>query len=124
MGVFPLKSHLEAAAKIAEAGFPLDRTYAERLAGTAEELKRFPGARSIFLRPDGRVFGRGENLKQADLAKSYRALGEEGIGWFYGGAFARSVEGWMRENGGILTAADFQNYRVKLREPLRTSYRD
>lgn len=123
-GRFSLKSHLEAAAKLAEEGFALDRTYAERLVGTAEELKRFPGARSIFLRPDGQAWGRGEILKQPDLARSYRAIGENGIGWFYGGPFAQSVEAWMRENGGILTAADFQSYRMKLREPLRTTYRD
>ena len=123
-GRFSLKSHLEAAAKIAEEGFALDRTYADRLVGTVEELKRFPGARSIFLRPDGQPRRLGEILKQPDLAKTYRAIGEDGIGWFYGGAFAQSAEVWMRENGGILTVADFQNYRMKLREPLRTTYRE
>ena len=38
-GRFSLKSHLAAAAKIAEEGFSLDRTYAERLAGTTSAYR-------------------------------------------------------------------------------------
>ena len=122
-GRFSLKTHLEAAARIAESGFALNRSYAERLSATAAELKQFPAAGAIFLRPDGQPWAAGEVLKQPDLARSYRAIAQEGIAWFYGGSFATSVEEWMRQNGGILRAADFQGYRMKLREPLRTTYR-
>ena len=122
-GKFSLKTHLEAAARIAESGFALNRSYAERLSDTAAELKQFPASRATFLRPDGQPWAAGEVLKQPDLARSYRAIAQEGIAWFYGGSFATSVEEWMRQNGGILRAADFQAYRMKLREPLRTTYR-
>jgi len=33
------------------------------------------------------------------------------------------VQAWMSENGGLITAEDFANYRVKLREPVVSAYR-
>jgi gamma-glutamyltranspeptidase / glutathione hydrolase len=116
-GKLTLKEHLENAAKIAEQGFALDGTYATRLAWSVKELKQFGGG--AFLKPDGLPYKRGETLKQPDLARSYRTIAKEGIGWFYGGEFARKV----RTVGGILTRDDFKNYEMKLREPVRTTYR-
>lgn len=115
-GKLGLKEHLENAAKIAEAGFALDATYANRLASSVKDLERFGGA---FLKSDGSPYKQGEILKQPDLARSYRTIGKEGISWFYGGEFARKAE----TIGGLLTAADFKNYEMKIREPIRTTYR-
>ncbi len=114
---------LEPAAKIAEEGFPIDSVFAARLKATADELRGFDTARAIFLKADGSPFTAGEVLKQSDLAASYRALAKEGADWFYRGAFAAKVEAWMKANGGILTAQDFANYHLALREPVRGSYR-
>jgi gamma-glutamyltranspeptidase/glutathione hydrolase len=122
-GKLPLKAHLDSAAKIAEGGFALSRSYAQRLAATADDLSKFPASRSIFLAADGSALRQDDSLKQQDLAASYRAIGERGIEWFYGGAYADAAGQWMRANGGITTAEDFKNYEFKLREPLQTSYR-
>src|SRR5687768_69833 len=46
------------AAQLAESGFAIDVTMAERLAGTRDRLARFPEAAAIFLRPDGTAPGR------------------------------------------------------------------
>ena len=62
-------------------------------------------------------------LKQPDLARSYEAIAAQGTGWFYGGPFAAEAARWMGANGGLLTAADFRDYQLKQREPLRTTYR-
>jgi gamma-glutamyltranspeptidase/glutathione hydrolase len=58
-----------------------------------------------------------------DLAATYDHIAKESPAWFYRGAFAEKTGAWMKENGGRLTAEDFRNYQVKLREPLRSSYR-
>ena len=123
LGKLPLRTHLLAAAKVAEEGFSISRTYAQRLASTAEELKQFEASRVIFLKANGAPFERGDFLRQADLARSYREIGEHGVGWFYGGRFGELTERWMKKNGGITTASDFKSYELKLREPLRTAYR-
>lgn len=110
------------AAKIAEDGFAVSPTYANRLKSAADDLAKFEASRTIFL-PDGKPPKAGDVLKQSDLAKTYRAIAEQGSDWFYRGEFATAAEKWMKANGGIMTAADFKNYRIVLREPVRTTYR-
>lgn len=110
------------AAELAESGFPIDRTLAMRLESTAATLRRFPGAAEIFLDARGEPRTVGETLVQKDLARSYRALAENGPEWFYRGAFAESVGQWMAEHGGLLTEQDFADYRVVRREPVRSRF--
>lgn len=72
---------------------------------------------------DGTPLHEGATLKQPDLARSYRAIAEQGTRWFYEGEFAKSAGAWMKANGGILTEQDFRDYRIELREPVFTEYR-
>ena len=111
------------AAEIAEKGFAIDSGYARKLKDTAKSLRRFDATRAIFFKADGSDFIEGNVLQQPDLAHSYRAIAKDGPDWFYRGSFAQSTAAWMKENGGIITAADFANYALKQREPLITSYR-
>ncbi|HTG45980.1 MAG TPA: gamma-glutamyltransferase [Verrucomicrobiae bacterium] len=111
------------AAELAARGFKLDRSYAGRLAGVANDMKQFASTRAVFLNPVGQPWKAGETLKQPALAASYRALAEQGSDWFYKGAFAAAAGEWMKENGGLITSEDFRNYKLKLRDPLHTTYR-
>ncbi len=111
------------AARLADEGFPIDRSYARRLAESAKGLARYPGTRAVLLKPDGSPYREGEVLRQPDLARTYRAVAEQGVGWFYGGPLARRVGRWMAGNGGILTAKDFAAYRARRREPVVSTYR-
>ena len=52
-----------------------------------------------------------------------RSIAAQKSDWFYRGPFAQAVEQWMKSNGGIMTAEDFRNYRIKLREPILSDYR-
>lgn len=119
-----LKSIIEPAAKTAAEGFEISGVYARVLRSKAEMLARFEGSRDALLKPDGTPYEEGEVLKQPDLARTYRNVGEHGIEWFYEGEFAERVAAWMKENDGILTAEDFAEYRPRLREPIITNYRD
>ncbi|HSJ00820.1 MAG: gamma-glutamyltransferase [Verrucomicrobium sp.] len=111
------------AAKLAEEGFPLDKTYARRLASTSDELKEFPASRELFFNANGEVLKEGDVLKQADLARLLKAIAEQGAAAFYRGEFSQKVGAWMQANGGVLREEDFSSYQVKLREPLRSTYR-
>jgi gamma-glutamyltranspeptidase/glutathione hydrolase len=122
-GRLPWSTHLTTAAQLAEQGFNLKRDYAQRLASTADSLRRFPAAREIFLDADGVPWQLGDVLRQPDLAATYRTVAAQGVEWFYGGPFAKKTEDWMKANGGLIRIADLKEYRLKLREPLRTSYR-
>ena len=123
-GKLTLREHLLPAAALARKGFPLDRTYAARLAETVEELARFPESRRVLLKANATPYKAGETLKQPDLAATYETIAEQGVEWFYQGEFSNKIEQWMRENNGLITADDFRQYMIALREPIRTRYRD
>jgi gamma-glutamyltranspeptidase/glutathione hydrolase len=122
-GKLSLREHLLAAAQIAEQGFRIDGRYAAALREQASLLAKFPSSRAAFLKPDGAPREEGEILRQPDLARTYRAIAENGPGWFYSGPFAQAAEQWMKANQGLLTAADFAAYHAVLREPISTTYR-
>jgi gamma-glutamyltranspeptidase/glutathione hydrolase len=118
----PWRELILPAADIAEKGFAVSQGFVNRLQSAASDLAKFEASRAIFL-PDGKPPTVGDVLKQADLAKTYRNIAEQGSDWFYRGPFAQATEKWMKANGGIMTAADFAKYRAVLREPVRTTYR-
>ncbi len=111
------------AAELAERGFAIDGVFAQRLARHAEDLRRFPGSAAIFLDPKGQPWPIGHQLVQQDLAATYRKLAEEGPGYFHGGGFAQQVEAWMKDNGGLVTAQDFADYKLTHPEPVLSHYR-
>src|SRR3954471_706408 len=122
-GKLSLKDHLLEAAAIAERGFKIDASYARALASEARELTQVEASRKIFLRPNGSPYKQGDLLKQLDLAATYRHIADEGTSWFYRGPFARGVEQWMNQHAGLMKAADFARYEIRMREPVTNSYR-
>lgn len=122
-GRLPLAAALEAGIRHAEEGFPIDAVYARKLKATAGDLAAFPASRSVFLEQDGTPWPEGHVLVQKDLAGTYRRLAAEGPAWFYRGPFAEATAAFMAREGGVLTAADFRDYRPVERKPLVTTYR-
>ena len=81
------------AAEMAEKGFVVTETYAERLRLTRNDLALFEGSRRVLLKSSGEPYAKGEVLKQPDLANSYRSIAREGAGWF---SWKRGVGGTRR----------------------------
>ena len=121
-GMKPLSDLILPAAVIAERGFVVTEGFANRLRSVRDDLAKFDASRAIFFR-NGEPVKAGEILRQRDLATTYRAIAEQGSDWFYRGPFAQAAGQWMQANGGIMTAADFANYHIVLREPVTTTYR-
>jgi gamma-glutamyltranspeptidase/glutathione hydrolase len=111
------------AARIAEDGFPIDRICAAKITSVADDLRTFEASKALLFHEDGTPLVEGEMLKQPDLAASLRAVAEQGPDWFYRGPYAAKVAEWMKANGGLITAEDFANYHIALREPVRGTYR-
>ena len=122
-GRLPLSRLLEAAARVAEKGFRLDRHYVGRLKETRSLLALFPESEAIFLKGLPAMPSAGDCLRQSDLARSYREMAKGGVAWFYQGDFARRTAEWMKAHGGLVTAADFARYEVVPRAPVRGTYR-
>src|SRR5580704_16459861 len=119
-----LKDLILPAADVAEKGFVIDAHYAGRIRSEEKYLKRFASSRAVYFKPDGSAYEAGDLFQQKDLAETYRNIARHGAEWFYRGPFTRDAEAWMKENGGIMTAKDFQNYHIVLRDAVMTPYRD
>src|SRR5690606_14525646 len=99
------------------------RTMSLRLQNVKNDLQRYPASASIYLLPSGDAPPAGHQLRQPNLADSYRTLAQKGPDWFYKGAFARQAEAWMQANGGLASYEDFANYQIKIREPVVASFK-
>jgi gamma-glutamyltranspeptidase/glutathione hydrolase len=122
-GKLPFAKAFSAGIHHADQGFPIDRVYAKKLASQVTNLALFPSSKAIFLKSDGSPYLEGETIVQKDLAESYRQMAKNGPIWFYQRTFPKTVEKYMKANGGILSAKDFQEYRFQERTPLTSSYR-
>ncbi|ARN74613.1 gamma-glutamyltransferase [Oceanicoccus sagamiensis] len=122
-GKLSLKDVLLPAADIAEQGFPLSAVSHARISSNVSAIQMFPETAAILLDAKGQPWPAGHNFVQQDLAKTYRELAEQGIDYFYRGAFTKALIQWMEDNGGILTAEDMANYKMLIREPVKSDYR-
>lgn len=109
-------------AALADKGFVVSHSLAERLAATAPKLAMFPASAAIYLNDKQQPWKVGDELKQPDLAATYRAIAKQGSAYFYQGDFARKAERWMKQNGGLLTRKDFSNYQIKMRKPIVSEF--
>lgn len=110
------------AAELAERGFSIAPNMAERLARTSNAIAHFPATAKIFLDQHGKPYPAFANLRQTDLAKTYRQLAKLGPDYFYRGEFAQQTERWMKQNGGLITAKDFSQYVTKQRKPIVSQF--
>lgn len=111
------------AIKLAREGFILTRADTDILDTTVARFKQDPESTKIFLRADGTPLQPGDRLVQSDLANTLTAIAKEGPDAFYKGKIPQAVEAAAKQGGGILTAADFANYKVTETPPITCSYR-
>jgi len=109
-------------AELADKGFVVSHSLAERLAATAPNLAKFPASAAIYLDAKQQPWVAGSELPQVDLADTYRAIAKQGSAYFYQGDFARKTERWMQQNGGLITRKDFSNYQIKMRKPIVSEF--
>jgi len=66
----------------------------------------------------GRLAEIGEYIYNPDLADTLEELARHGPHWFYRGEPAEQLVRDCEQNGGLISAADMESYRVILREPV------
>src|SRR5471030_194609 len=111
------------AIKLARQGFMLTRADTDILDTKVQRFKQDPEAARIFLRADGSPLQPGDKLVQTDLANTLESIAEHGPDAFYKGKIPAAVEAASKKGGGILTAADFANYKITEDAPITCSYR-
>lgn len=114
---------LAPAIALAERGFALDQGDIDMLRTATEDFRRDPASAAIFLRKDGAPYEVGDTLVQPDLARTLKAIGEQGTAGFYKGAVATALVKSSQGGGGILTQADLDQYATRELAPIECDYR-
>ncbi len=121
-GRLGLDTVVQPAIRYAKRGFAVSRYLADIIRLNREDLAMFPASAEVFL-PGGRPPSVGDAIVRSDYARTLEAVAAEGPDVLYKGRVGEMVAADMAANGGVITEADFENYRIHLREPVRGSYR-
>lgn len=128
-----LRQLLKPAERLARDGFVVDDTFRSQTAGNQARFADFPASAELFL-PDGQLPVVGSVFKNPDLARTYEALGREGIDELYRGGLAQDIVRTVRKppvdpaatrvvRPGDLTAKDLKSYRALRQAPTKVGYR-
>lgn len=123
-GKLPWKDLVMPAVRLAEEGFEISPALARGLnAQLSGAMGRFPASVAAYGKPGGGSWAAGDRLVLKDLAKSLRAIADDGPDAFYKGWIADRIAEDMAANGGIITREDLAAYEAKERAPVRGTFR-
>jgi gamma-glutamyltranspeptidase/glutathione hydrolase len=130
-GTISWKDALQAAIQIADEGYSVTpelwRMWNAPGVGHhmsfGERLKVTEASRAIYFKPDGSGYNPGERITNPDYARTLQRLADGGPREFYEGELARELAADLAGNGSFITAEDLANYRVRVAEPIRFTYR-
>ena len=141
-GTLSLREVLEPAIRMAD-GYPIEEETANSIERNKRWLKQWQYARAVMLPHPGEAREApeaGEIFRQSDLAATLRKLVEAeqqalrrgknrhdaimtAYDRFYRGDIAEEFVRGLREEGGLITLTDLASWRVKIEEPVMTTYR-
>jgi len=122
-GSISLADALAPAIDLASNGIEVTGALSDSLKGLSDRLQKWPSSTTVFYKEDGAAYEPGEILVQSDLASSMTSIAEEGPSAFYEGPIAEKIVDAVAAADGHLSLDDFKNYEVKLREPIKGTYR-
>lgn len=121
-GRLSLADVLAPAISRAERGFVVSPYLAADVVSRFPDIMADPGI-SAILAPGGVGLVAGDRLVQGDYAETLRQVAKHGASYLYGGAFGSALADYMKNNDGLLTLNDLEQFRVIEREPIRIDYR-
>ena len=126
------------AIRFASHGFPMHSFMSNRISEAEEDYRRWESSAQVFL-PGGRPPTPGEIFFQHDLGAVLQYMAEEersasrrgrlaGLqaarNAFYRGDIAVRIVQYHHENGGLLSAQDLSNFRVRIEPPEKITFQD
>ncbi len=121
-GSMDMDQILKPAIRYAREGFPLTELIAYYWAGNARSLSRYPNVKEVYM-PGGKAPGKGDIFKNPYLANTLEKLAKDGRDAFYKGEIARTIDTFIKEQGGFLSYEDMASHSSEWVEPVSSSYR-
>lgn len=122
-GTFGLAAALEPAIRYAEEGFPVSPKLAADIEAERDQLRRDRHMAEVFLQRD-HAPPPGSMLKQRDLARTLRAIADDGADVFYAGPLAQRLADFAISEGALFTLEDLVAHSSTWQEPISTAYHD
>lgn len=122
-GRIPMAKILEPVIRYAQEGFPVSEVIAYYLSRNAASLSRFPNVTSTYT-INGKPVQKGDIFRNPNLANTLQQIARGGRDAFYKGAIARTIDSFMKAQGGFLSYADLANHSSTWVQPISTRYRD
>ncbi|CAG5009634.1 Glutathione hydrolase proenzyme [Dyadobacter sp. CECT 9275] len=124
-GRLPWKALLQPAVDLATKGVLLTEREARGLNAIKKDLLAVNPGTGYFQAPSGKDWAARDVLVQKDLAKVMKKIQKKGRDGFYKGKVARLLSKDIgRDQQGIITRADLNNYHAQWREPILENYKD
>ncbi|HWZ59977.1 MAG TPA: gamma-glutamyltransferase [Gemmatimonadaceae bacterium] len=120
-GKLALRAVMDPAIRLAVGGFVVDSAFNRSISRAKPLIARFGGA-DRFL-PGGIPPAVGTMFVQPELGETLARIADLGADGFYRGPVAEAIATEMQRDGGLITAADLEAYRVRRREALSGTYR-
>lgn len=121
-GSMPMSKVLEKAVSYARNGFPVHGELASGLARVQANYGKYPNVDKHYY-PNGKVAQEGDIFKNPNLANTLERLGKEGRDVFYKGDMAKTMDAFMKKNGGFLSYEDLASHTSTWIDPVSVNYR-
>jgi len=130
-GSMSFRQVLAPAIDVAVKGFQVNDTFSRMVAGNEKKFRQFASTSQLYLK-NGKAPPAGTLMKNPDLARAYRELAAKGYKAFYQGPMADAIVAAVNRpplaagvsvRTGNMTLADLANYEVRIRQPVRSTYR-
>jgi len=120
----PWHELIQPAVDLARKGIPISWNLHDSFKRQIRWWNIYPSSAKIFLRPDGSLYEPGDIWKQPELAMTLERIQAKGSEGFYKGKTANLIANFMKQNGGIITLNDLNNYKAYERTPIKGTYRN
>ncbi|MGB4293895.1 MAG: gamma-glutamyltransferase, partial [Bacteroidales bacterium] len=121
-GKLSMADILQPAIRYAREGFPVTEIIAWQMKRNLEILKDYPNIKEVYM-PNGRALEKGEIFKNPLLANTLEKIAKGGRDEFYRGSIARTIDAFMKKQGGFLSYDDLARHHSEWVEPVSTTYR-
>jgi gamma-glutamyltranspeptidase / glutathione hydrolase len=121
-GSMSMEKILAPSIKYAREGFPVSELIAYYMGLSVNALQKYPGFKETYM-PDGKIPAKGEIFRNPALANTLELIAKKGRDEFYKGSIAKTIDKYMKEQGGFLSYEDMAAHTSEWIEPLSANYR-
>lgn len=118
-GTLPWAELVQPAIDLAQAGYTITQTEAERLNRYQEDIAKYNTTDCAFVKENWQP---GDVLRQPELAATLERIRDRQRAGFYQGETAKLIVAEMESGGGLISQEDLTNYRASWREPVVGTY--